>query len=100
MAEIKKQIKVAQVKAILSVNKELLAQYWFIGKNIIEREQQYGWGAQVVERLAADLRAEFPGIKGFSRSNVFSMKAFYMAYSPIVQEAPGQLQNLPVFIIP
>jgi len=100
LAEIKKQIKQAQVKAIISVNKELLALYWFIGKTVVEREQKDGWGTQVIEKLAQDLQHEFPGIKGFSRSNVFSMKAFYLAYQPIVQEAPGQLQNLPVFIIP
>jgi len=99
-AEIKKQIKEAHVKALLSVNKELLALYWFIGKTVVEREQKGGWGAQVIEKLAQDLQREFPGIKGFSRSNVFSMKAFYLAYQPIVQEAPGQLQNLPVFTIP
>jgi predicted nuclease of restriction endonuclease-like (RecB) superfamily len=99
-AEIKKQIKEAQVKAVLSVNKELLVLYWFIGKTVVEREQKDGWGAQVIERLAQDLQREFPGVKGFSRSNVFSMRAFYSAYWSIVQEAPGQLQNLPFFAIP
>lgn len=100
LAEIKKQIKQAQVKAILSVNKELVALYWFMGKTIVEREQQYGWGAQVIDRLAQDLQREFPGIKGFSRSNLFSMRAFYTAYRSIVQEALGQLQTLSVFLIP
>lgn len=77
-----------------------MALYWFIGKIVVEREQKNGWGAQVIEKLAHDLQSEFPGVKGFSRSNIFSMKKFYLAYQPIVQEALGQLQTLPVFTIP
>jgi predicted nuclease of restriction endonuclease-like (RecB) superfamily len=54
--------------------------YWQIGQEIRERQKQYGWGAKVVQRLAADLKAAFPGIEGFSRTNLLYMRAFAEAY--------------------
>lgn len=56
-AEIKKQIKEAQVKAILSVNKELLALYWFIGKMVVEREQKDGWGSSGYRKIGTRFAA-------------------------------------------
>ena len=57
------------------------------------RQAQQGWGAKVIERLAHDLRAAFPDMKGFSRANLMYMRAFAEAWpSPeIVQQAVGQL---------
>src|SRR5215813_8571154 len=78
--EIKKQIKEAQIKATLSVNKQLLILYWFIGKTIAEQEEKNKWGTHFIEKLAQDLQKEFPGMKGFSRSNVFYIRSFYKEY--------------------
>lgn len=59
-------IRQAQVKAALAVNTELVLLYWQIGKDILERQEQEGWGAKVINSLAKDLKAEFPDMKGFS----------------------------------
>jgi predicted nuclease of restriction endonuclease-like (RecB) superfamily len=61
------------------VNRELVMLYWDIGRGIVEKQQTAGWGEAVVERLAADLRAEFPGMRGFSSRSIWEMKRFYVA---------------------
>jgi hypothetical protein len=79
--ELKERIRIAQTKAVLSVNRELIALYWDIGKSIVEKQEELGWGKSVVEQLARDLRWEFPDVKGFSPSNIWRMRAFYLAYT-------------------
>jgi predicted nuclease of restriction endonuclease-like (RecB) superfamily len=93
LAELKGRIHCAQQRATLAVNKELIALYWQIGRDILERQAQQGWGAKVIERLSHDLRATFPEMKGFSRSNLLYMRAFAEAWPDpqIVQQAVGQL---------
>ena len=66
LGEIKERIRSAQLAALRSVNRELIDLYWDIGRLIAERQQGETWGRGVVESLAADLRAEFPGVSGFS----------------------------------
>ena len=86
--EIKSRIRSAQIKAALAVNRELIELYWSIGRDIVQRQRREGWGAKVIDRLAADLRSEFPEMSGLSRTNVYRMRAFYLAYeseSEIVQ---------------
>ncbi len=99
LAEIKKRVREAQVKAVLSANKELIELYWFIGETIAERQQVSGWGSNIIEKLAEDLQNEFPGLGGFSRANVFRMQAFYRAYEKVAQ-AVRQIGELPIFNIP
>lgn len=93
LAELKSRVRAAQVKAALAVNRELIALYWDIGRVILQRQQAEGWGAKVVARLAADLQAEFPELKGFSRPNLLFMRAFAAAWSetPIVLQPVRQL---------
>jgi len=69
LAELKSRIHSAQQRAALAVNRELVSLYWQIGRDILARQAQQGWGAKVIERLAHDLRASFPDMKGFSRAN-------------------------------
>lgn len=90
---LKERIRTAQVRAALAVNQELIYLYWQIGRSILEQQQSEGWGAKVIERLAKDLRKEFPEIKGFSRSNLGYMKAFAEAYpeEAIYQRGVGKL---------
>jgi len=64
--EIKGRIRQAQVKAALSVNRELISLYWEIGQRILQSQAQEGWGAKVIDRLAAYLRKAFPDTQGFS----------------------------------
>lgn len=99
LGDIKKQVQTAQIKAALAANKELIKLYWSIGKIIAEKQEISGWGSSVIERLAKDIQNSFPGLGGFSRANIFNMRAFYLAYEK-VQQAVGQLDELPIFHIP
>ncbi len=99
LKQIKAKIRKAQIKAALAVNSELIQLYWDIGKDIVEKQEKEGWGSQIIEKLCKDIQKDFPGIEGFSRSNVFYMRAFYKTYA-IVQQAVGQLNALPVARIP
>jgi predicted nuclease of restriction endonuclease-like (RecB) superfamily len=101
LTEIKERIRSAQYEALKAVNKELVGLYWDIGRMIVERQDVEGWGKAVVEQLAADLRTEFPGVGGFSSSNLWRMKAFFEAYTgreklaPLVREI-GWSHNLAI----
>ena len=88
LSEIKERIRSAQYEALKAVNKELVGLYWDIGRMIVERQDVEGWGKAVVEQLAADLRTEFPGVGGFSSSNLWRMKAFFEAYTGLEKLAP------------
>ena len=72
---LKARIRDAQLKAALAVNRELLTLYWNVGRAIVDRQEAEGWGGRVLERLADDLQRAFPGVSGFSRTNVYRMRA-------------------------
>ena len=93
LAELKGHIRETQVRAALAVNSELVQLYWRIGRSILQQEQQQGWGAKVVARLATDLRTEFPAITGFSPRNLRYMKAFaeQWADEAILQQLAAKL---------
>jgi len=99
ISSLKTKIRSAQIKGAIAVNRELIKLYWDIGKDVFEKQELEDWGSGVLERIAKDLQNEFPGVEGFSRRNMFRMKAFYQAYSKVPQ-AVAQLDNLPVFSIP
>jgi predicted nuclease of restriction endonuclease-like (RecB) superfamily len=88
LTEIKERIRSAQYEALKAVNKELVGLYWDIGRIIVERQEVEGWGKAVVEQLATDLQTEFPGVGGFSASNLWRMKAFFEAYNSLEKLAP------------
>lgn len=88
LREIKQRVYKAQYDALKIVNKELIALYWDIGKLIVVRQKEYGWGKAVVENLAKDLQLEFPGTGGFSSGNLWRMRLFYESYSSNVKLAP------------
>jgi len=82
------------LKAALSVTRELIELYWDIGKTIVDRQKEEGWGKSVVECLAKDIQAEFKGIRGFSPQNIWYMRAFHLAWtveSEILQQPVGEL---------
>jgi len=93
IADLKKQIQNAQLKAAVSVNKELISLYWSIGSKIIENRSKHGWGSKVVESISKDLRNDFPDMKGFSSRNIQYMVAFAREYqkNPIAQQAVAQI---------
>ncbi|WP_242044912.1 PDDEXK nuclease domain-containing protein [Anabaena azotica] len=93
LAELKTRISSAQLRAAVAVNKELVLLYWQIGRDILHRQQQQGWGAKVITRLAADLQKAFPQMKGFSPRNLKYMRALAEAYQDeqIVQQVVAQI---------
>jgi predicted nuclease of restriction endonuclease-like (RecB) superfamily len=93
LAELKDRIAGARLKAALAVNSELILLYWRIGHDILRRQRDEGWGAKVIDRLAADLRHTFPEMKGLSSRNLKYMRAFSEAYPDreIVQQLAAQL---------
>jgi predicted nuclease of restriction endonuclease-like (RecB) superfamily len=90
---LKERIRSAQVKAALAVNQELVLLYWQIGQDILQRQQEEGWGTKVVDRLAQDLKMEFPEMTGFSPRNLKYMRAFAEAYpaEAIVHQLGAQI---------
>ena len=93
LGELKARIQSAQLRAVLAVNRELVLLYWQIGQDILARQDELGWGAKVVDRLAADLRRAFPEMSGFSPRNLKYMRAFAEAWpdEPIVQQLVAQI---------
>lgn len=93
LRDLKERIRTAQVRAALSVNRELVLLYWQLGQDILTRQRQQGWGAKVITKLSKDLRQAFPEMKGFSRTNLLYMRAFAEAYpdEQIVQAVLGQI---------
>lgn len=91
LADIKQTVGESRWRAQRSVNTELIEMYWKIGKAVNTRQQSEGWGTAVVERLAADLRTAFPEMKGWSRTNLFYMRAVAKTWPEKVPQAVGQL---------
>ncbi len=91
--EIKSRIATAKIQAVRSVSHELIRLYWDIGKNIVERQEKYKWGDNVVEMLARDLKEEFPEARGFSDRNVWNMRRFYEEYknNPFLQQLVAEI---------
>lgn len=99
LEDLKVRIRSSQIKAAVRVNEELIKLYWEIGREIMDRQEKEKWGTQVIERLARDLQNSFPGVGGFSRANIFKMRAFYAAYQKVSQVV-RQIEDLPIFRIP
>ena len=78
--KLKAKIQNTQLKAIVSVNKEMILLYWEFGKELYEKQQNTNWGSAVVDSIEKDLKKEFPTLKGFSKRNLFYMKQFYTFY--------------------
>lgn len=91
--EITARIRSAQYESLKAVNKEMVALYWEVGKRITEQQAALGWGKSVVENLSRDIQQEFPGIKGFSVSNMWDMAQLYTEYqsNPNLQPLVGEI---------
>lgn len=101
LKDIKQRIKQSQLKAAVRINTELLLLYWDIGKDIVQRDVESKWGSKIYSTLSAELKDAFPGIKGFSVTNLKYMKRFYQFYSveqEIGQQPVDQLEN--IYVIP
>lgn len=93
LTDLKSRVRSAQVRAATSANRELILLYWEIGRAILAAQEREGWGAKVIERLAADLRREFPEMRGFSPRNLKYMRRLAEAWPDraIVQQAVAQI---------
>jgi predicted nuclease of restriction endonuclease-like (RecB) superfamily len=93
LSELKTRIRQHQTRAALAVNRELILLYWSIGRDILRRQENEGWGKHVIPRLAKDLKASFPDMQGFSPRNLGYMKALAEAWpdEPILQQAVAKL---------
>lgn len=95
--KLKNEIQQTQIKASISVNQQLLGLYWTIGQSISEKINAEKWGTSVVESLSRDLKKHFPNQKGFSRTNLFSMRKWYEFYTQsemdivFIQQLVGQI---------
>ena len=83
MVELKSKIGAAQIKAAMTVNRQLLELYWQLGKDIYEKQQKANWGEGLIEQLSKDLMAAFPDMKGFSRANLFFIRKWYLFYKDV-----------------
>ncbi len=93
LEDLKDQVRHARIRASRVVNTELLLLYWDIGRAILDRQEAEGWGTKVIDRLAVDLRAAFPEMRGFSQSNLKYMRQMAASWprDAISQQAAGQL---------
>jgi len=92
LAELKWTVRAAQLRAHQAANRELVGLYWQVGRVILDRQRAEGWGSRVVDRLAADLRAEFPGMRGLSPRNLIYMRTLAAAFPDgIAQQAVARL---------
>src|SRR3954462_14640153 len=93
LSAIKERVRAARLRAVAAANQEPLRGYWEIGSEILRRQQAEGWGTREIDRLAIDLRAAFPGVKGFSSRSPKYMRAFAAAWpgGPFVQGALARI---------
>ena len=93
LRDLKQRIQQERLRTIMAANSAMVLLYWDIGRTILARQDQAGWGAKVIDRLAADLRQAFPDMKGFSPRNLKYMRAFAAAWTDraIVQQLAAQI---------
>jgi predicted nuclease of restriction endonuclease-like (RecB) superfamily len=93
LQDLKERIRSAQIRAALTVNRELILLYWSIGHDILVRQKKEGWGAKIIDRLSDDLSQAFPEMRGFRARNLKYMRAFAEAYpnQKFVQQVVAQL---------
>ena len=94
LEDLKGRIRSSQIKAAIAVNQELIFLYWQIGREILMRQEQQGWGSKVITQLSKDLAQEFPEMKGFSVRNLKYMRTFANTYPDL------ELGQQPVALIP
>ena len=96
--DIEQLIDTAKLHTALNVNVGTLTLYWNIGKSILQKQEQEGWGKQVIEQLSKDLISRYPDDRGYSVRNMRYMKRFASAYPdfPILQVPLAELKELPI----
>lgn len=93
IVQLKKDIRLTQLKASIAVNEEMLILYWNIGKDICQKQLDSKYGSHFFEILSKDLRTDFPEAQGFSERNLRYMKQFYTFYSQILHQAGAESKS-------
>lgn len=91
--EIKRDVTRTRLSVVSHGNAQMIMLYWRIGHRILQKQEERGWGAKVIDRMSLDLRKAFPDVTGFSASNLKSMRRFAQAWpdASIGQQAVAQL---------
>lgn len=91
--KIKKEIQNQRLKVVLNANSSMICLYWNIGKAILQKQEEEGWGAKVIDRMAKDLKEAFPDMSGFSPRNIKYMRKFAECWPDfeIVQQVAAQI---------
>ena len=97
LGEIKSRYRSAQAKASVHINVEQLIINWQLGRDLVEKKAEERWGAGVVEQVSLDLQAAFPESKGFSTTNLWYMKQWYLFYSSEIEKLPQAAGELQIF---
>ncbi len=95
LADLKQKIISARLRAAQGLSQTLMELYWDIGKEIIKKQSEASWGDGLVERLAADLKKDFSGMKGFSRRNLYAIRQWYLFYSSKFEIVPQPVAQIP-----
>jgi predicted nuclease of restriction endonuclease-like (RecB) superfamily len=94
LADVKERVRATTFRAAQMANEEVLRLYWSVGRDILDRQERLGWGAKVVRQFSADMSAEFPGQKGWSRTNLLYMRRVAQVWpseDEFVQQPVGRL---------
>lgn len=93
ICSLKTRYRNSQIQAAMSVNRDMLLFYWFLGRDITLIKAESRWGSKFVDALSTDLRKELPDVKGFSRTNIFYMIRFYRLYTnETIPQVEGQFE--------
>lgn len=95
LEELKSRVRTTQFRAARAANAEVIGLYWSIGRDILERQERLGWGAKVIQRLASDLRAEFPDQRGWSPTNLKYMRMFATVWPDFDAIGPQLVDQMP-----
>jgi len=95
LGQLKARVRASRVRAARAANSELLQLSWSVGRDILDRQEQGGWGSRVIDRLAQDLRAEFRDQRGWSRRNLHYMRSLAEAWPTAESFVPRAVAQLP-----
>ena len=80
LADLKRRYRQSQLRAAVKANNEILEYYWNLGRDIVAKKAESKWGSGFFNQLSLDMRAMFPGEKGFSSANLRYMKRWFEFY--------------------
>ena len=93
--ELKQRIRQSQIRAAVRVNTTLLELYWDLGADIVSKQIESVWGSGIIKQLSDDLRMEFPDMQGFSTTNLWYIKKWYLFYSQSGEKLPQVVGEIP-----